>query len=127
MLVENGADVNAQGGWYGNALQAASSEGHTEIAQMLVQNGADVNAHGGWYSNALYSCRRRWSCWGSMRKPSSTHVYPLRPPHRLGWSGGPRPTKGSEVLPKRTGSPSCGSSLSSSVFCRVGSLGGQLS
>ena len=43
MLVEKGADVNAQGGRYGNALQAASSGGHKETAQMLVEKGADVN------------------------------------------------------------------------------------
>jgi ankyrin repeat protein len=40
MLIQNGADINAQGGDYGNALQAASIEGYLEIAQMLIQNGA---------------------------------------------------------------------------------------
>ncbi|KAK4232828.1 putative vegetative incompatibility protein, partial [Achaetomium macrosporum] len=43
ILIENGADVNAQGGVYGNALQAASSEGHKHIVQMLLEKGADVN------------------------------------------------------------------------------------
>jgi len=46
-------DVNAQGGRYGNALQAASLRGHKEVVQMLVDKGADVNAQGGRYSNAL--------------------------------------------------------------------------
>ena len=47
------ADVNAQGGCYGNALQAASFFGHEEIVKMLVHEGADVNAQGGRYGNAL--------------------------------------------------------------------------
>lgn len=34
-LLDKGADVNAQGGDNGNALQAASYEGHDEIVQML--------------------------------------------------------------------------------------------
>ncbi|KIM30727.1 hypothetical protein M408DRAFT_269568, partial [Serendipita vermifera MAFF 305830] len=53
LLLENGADVNAQGGLYGNALQAASSEGHEQIVRLLVENGAGVNAQGGLYGNAL--------------------------------------------------------------------------
>lgn len=48
-----GADFNAQGGKYGNALQAASSEGHEKVVQMLLDKGADVNAQGGLYGNAL--------------------------------------------------------------------------
>jgi ankyrin repeat protein len=31
LLLERGADVNAQGGYYGNALQAASYGGHKEL------------------------------------------------------------------------------------------------
>ncbi|KAL4923048.1 uncharacterized protein BDV17DRAFT_285724 [Aspergillus undulatus] len=46
-LQRKGADVNAQGGVYGNALQAASAKGHTEIVQLLLEQGADVNAQGG--------------------------------------------------------------------------------
>ncbi|KAI0120740.1 hypothetical protein BJ170DRAFT_588950 [Xylariales sp. AK1849] len=38
------ADVNAQGGQYGNALQAASDGGHDKIIQLLIENGADVEA-----------------------------------------------------------------------------------
>ncbi|KAF8518578.1 hypothetical protein JB92DRAFT_2634701, partial [Gautieria morchelliformis] len=41
LLLENGADVNAQGGWYGNALQAALSQGHHPIVQLLLEKGAD--------------------------------------------------------------------------------------
>ena len=47
------ADVNIQGGYYGNALQAASYEGHEEVVHLLVELGADVNAQGGEYGNAL--------------------------------------------------------------------------
>ncbi|KAK4228724.1 putative ankyrin repeat protein L63 [Podospora fimiseda] len=54
-LIEKGADVNAQGGYYGNALQAASSRGHQEIVKLLLDKGADVNAQGGAYDNALYA------------------------------------------------------------------------
>ncbi|KAK0367705.1 hypothetical protein CLIM01_14938, partial [Colletotrichum limetticola] len=52
-LIDKDADVNAQGGHYGSALQAASSRGHQEIVQLLLDNGADVNAQGGFYGNAL--------------------------------------------------------------------------
>jgi ankyrin repeat protein len=53
LLLQSGAEVNAQGGEYGNALQLASSEGHKEIVRLLLQSGAQVNAQGGWYGNAL--------------------------------------------------------------------------
>ncbi|KAL5610522.1 hypothetical protein FOBRF1_006639 [Fusarium oxysporum] len=52
-LMTEGADVNAQGGEYGNALQAASYRGHLQIVQMLLDRGADVNAQGGKYGDAL--------------------------------------------------------------------------
>jgi ankyrin repeat protein len=53
LLLEKGADANAQGGYYGNALQAASAYGYKEIAVLLLEKGADVNAQGGHYGNAL--------------------------------------------------------------------------
>lgn len=40
MLLDKGADVNAQGGHYGNALQAASLGGHGTVVQMLLEKGA---------------------------------------------------------------------------------------
>ncbi|KAI4086592.1 MAG: hypothetical protein L6R37_008403 [Teloschistes peruensis] len=40
MLLDKGADVNAQGGRYRNALQAASAEGHGQVVQMLLDKGA---------------------------------------------------------------------------------------
>ena len=52
-LLKNGVDVNVQGGEYGNALQAASYNGHDTIARLLIENGADVNAQGGFYETAL--------------------------------------------------------------------------
>ncbi|EED23180.1 ankyrin repeat-containing protein, putative [Talaromyces stipitatus ATCC 10500] len=41
------------GGFYGNALQAASAGGHLDVVQALLKAGADVNARGGKYSTAL--------------------------------------------------------------------------
>ena len=37
LLLDNGAEVNAQGGEYGNALQAASCGGHEKIVQLLAR------------------------------------------------------------------------------------------
>ncbi len=42
MLLNKGAEVNAQGGEYGNALQAASSGGHEKVVQTLLNKGAEV-------------------------------------------------------------------------------------
>lgn len=53
LLLENGVDINAQGGYFGNALQAAAQGGHLEIIQLLLEKGADVNAQGGEYGNAV--------------------------------------------------------------------------
>ncbi|KAK4170581.1 Pfs NACHT and ankyrin domain protein, partial [Triangularia setosa] len=54
-LLEKGAEVNAQGGNLGNALQAASFRGHQDIVTLLLDKGADVNAQGGNLGNALYA------------------------------------------------------------------------
>ncbi|KAJ5653328.1 hypothetical protein N7490_000331 [Penicillium lividum] len=59
LLLERGADVNAQGGYYGNALQAACYQGYDTLAQMLLERGADVNAQGGYYGNALQAACSR--------------------------------------------------------------------
>ncbi|KAJ9492466.1 hypothetical protein VN97_g758 [Penicillium thymicola] len=55
ILLGAGADVNALGGDYGNALQAACTayRDNTEIVQLLLEARADVNAQGGYYGNAL--------------------------------------------------------------------------
>ncbi|KAH0545136.1 hypothetical protein FGG08_000748 [Glutinoglossum americanum] len=52
-LLERGADVNTQGGHFGNALQAASHSGHKAVVQQLLEKGANVNAQGGYFGNAL--------------------------------------------------------------------------
>ena len=54
-LLDNGADVNAQGGFFGNALQAAScsSGDNVEVVKLLLERGADVNAQGGSCGSAL--------------------------------------------------------------------------
>jgi ankyrin repeat protein len=53
LLLDKGADVNAQGGDYSNALQAASGGGHEQVVKTLLNAGAEVNAQGGRYGNAL--------------------------------------------------------------------------
>lgn len=45
--------VNAEGGWNGHALQAASLNGHQKAVQLLLEHGANANAQGGLYGNAL--------------------------------------------------------------------------
>ena len=44
LLLDRQADVHAQGGFYGTALQAASAEGHEKIVQLLLDPNADVHA-----------------------------------------------------------------------------------
>ncbi|KAI3570622.1 hypothetical protein IWW34DRAFT_825064 [Fusarium oxysporum f. sp. albedinis] len=53
LLLNGGADVNAQGGGYCTALQAASYGGRKEVVRLLLDEGADVNAQGGLYGTAL--------------------------------------------------------------------------
>lgn len=53
LLLKRWVDVNAQGGEYGNALQAACFKGNKETAKILLEKGADVNAKGGMYGHAL--------------------------------------------------------------------------
>jgi ankyrin repeat domain-containing protein 50 len=38
-----GADVNAQGGLFGNALQAVSHNGHDRTIEVLLGKGANIN------------------------------------------------------------------------------------
>ena len=55
LLLDKGADVNAVGGVYGTALQAAAASrwGSVKKVQLLLDRGADVNAVGGVYGTAL--------------------------------------------------------------------------
>jgi ankyrin repeat protein len=59
LLLNKGADVNARGGEYGNALQAASLGGHEQVVKLLLDKGSDVNARGGVYGNALQAASDR--------------------------------------------------------------------
>lgn len=57
----NGADVNAQGGFYSNALQAAAAacnwRENVDLVQLLLNHGADVNLKGGRYGSVLKAAR----------------------------------------------------------------------
>ena len=53
LLLKAGADVNAEGGSYGTALQAAAARGHDRTVELLLDRGADINAEGGYYGTAL--------------------------------------------------------------------------
>ena len=44
LLLEHGAEVNARGGLYGNALQDADDAGAKDIVGLLLEHGADINA-----------------------------------------------------------------------------------
>jgi ankyrin repeat protein len=59
LLLDRGADVNANGGSYSTALQAAAIRGHDQIVQLLLDRGADVNANGGSYGTALQAAANR--------------------------------------------------------------------
>ncbi|TFY54295.1 hypothetical protein EVG20_g9764 [Dentipellis fragilis] len=61
ILLEKGANINAQGDLYGTALIAASYQDHAEFIQMLLEKGADVNAQAGRYGTALIAASY-WGC-----------------------------------------------------------------
>ncbi|KAL6814616.1 hypothetical protein V8C40DRAFT_107231 [Trichoderma camerunense] len=52
-LLGKGADINAQGGIFGNALQVAIVKKEDTIAIELLEKGADVNLGGGFFGNVL--------------------------------------------------------------------------
>jgi ankyrin repeat domain-containing protein 50 len=53
LLDSRGADSNAQGGSYGNALNVASYYGHQGIVELLLERGVDVNAQHESHGTAL--------------------------------------------------------------------------
>lgn len=55
LLLGLGADVNEQGGLFGNPLQAAAycSRGDLDVVELLLREGANVNAKGGRYGSVL--------------------------------------------------------------------------
>ena len=54
LLLDRGADVNAQGGVYGNALCAAVYQGYESIARLLLGRRADLNAQSRINGNASH-------------------------------------------------------------------------
>jgi ankyrin repeat protein len=57
LLLEYGANANAQRGLYGNALQAACSRSYLGIVKMLLDKRPDINAHDRYYGNALQAAQ----------------------------------------------------------------------
>ena len=58
LLDRRGADVqliNAEGGSYGIALQAASQAGRESLVRLLLDGGANIHAQGGRYGTALHA------------------------------------------------------------------------
>ena len=74
MLLEKGADINMQGGFYGNALQAVSQGGYEKLVQMLLEKGADVNTHGG-------NIVTKWRCRDPIEFSSIPIFYTIRNNH----------------------------------------------
>lgn len=58
-LLSSGAEVNAQGGFLGNALQAAACKSDRKIVQLLLNNNVDVSAEGGHFGNAFQAASYR--------------------------------------------------------------------
>jgi ankyrin repeat protein len=52
-LLDYGAEVNIETGYYGHALQAASVKGYEPSVKLLLQHGAQVNACSGHFCTAL--------------------------------------------------------------------------
>lgn len=59
LLLGRHAEVNAEGGHFGNALQAALIGGHNQVVKILLEKGAEVNAQGGHLGNALQAASYR--------------------------------------------------------------------
>ena len=59
LLLERGADINAQFGRLGNTLQVASYYGYEKIVKLLLERRADVNAQDGQDGSALQQASSR--------------------------------------------------------------------
>ncbi|KAJ6476661.1 ankyrin repeat-containing domain protein [Mycena vitilis] len=55
LMINHGAEVNAEGGRYGTALQAASCVGQVDAVGLLIASGANINLPGGEYGAALHA------------------------------------------------------------------------
>ncbi len=55
LLLDAGADVNAQDSFYRTALQGAAYQGHSETVRLLLNAGADVNLRSIIYGTALHA------------------------------------------------------------------------
>lgn len=51
LLLDRGAQINARGGHYGNALQAACAHSCKKVVRLLLDRGADPIAKGGYYGS----------------------------------------------------------------------------
>jgi hypothetical protein len=73
VLLEHGADVNAQGRSESTPLHYALNGGHVAFARVLLEHGADVNAQDYNKSTPLYT---RWKAdtWNLLRFSSSTEL-----------------------------------------------------
>jgi ankyrin repeat protein len=68
LLLENGADINAQGGRYGNALEAAVVVDRLDIAQLLLSRGAKVDPPGAqWEELLTHIVESAWGTYGADR------------------------------------------------------------
>jgi ankyrin repeat protein len=58
MLLDKGADANAESEECGSVVYVAASQGHDKIVQMLLVAGADVDVKGVRYSSVLHAALR---------------------------------------------------------------------
>lgn len=59
LLLVNGADVNAEAGHHGTALDAASNGGHDAIVRLLLENGGE------WSNFLEHDTERGFKVWQS--------------------------------------------------------------
>jgi ankyrin repeat protein len=70
LLLDHGANVNARGGKYETALQAAASNGSLETVKLLIRHGADATIEGGTFGSPLKAAL------GEKRGHQDVEIYP---------------------------------------------------
>lgn len=55
-LLTDDTDVNIEGGYYGQSLQAAVAGGNCQCFELLLDHGADIHAQGGHFGSGLQAC-----------------------------------------------------------------------